>query len=203
MTDQELQEYYSGLLIIQYANLPKAKATIEAMVDPVIMNQLPTNVMNAFNLETAVGVQLDTLGKYIGVSRRGAVSGNIITLDDADYLTLLNIVIIKNNFGTSLYDIQTLLNAVLPGQIFVSDSRNMNISYVLIETLGSSDLLQLIKQGDYLPRPMGVATSITIVPSHENPFFGFRTYDAADPTVAPFNNYDLYQLTYPWLNYDD
>lgn len=62
MTTQELIDYYANLLILQYIGQPRAYATIQALVEPTIMDQLPITVQNAFDLETAVGAQLDTIG---------------------------------------------------------------------------------------------------------------------------------------------
>jgi hypothetical protein len=201
MTNEELSAYYANLLILQYLNQPKAKAQVQAMILPVAMDQLPDAVQNAYNIETAEGVQLDVLGDYVGVSRNGYTLNGPITLDDSDFRTLMKMVVIKNNSGSSLATIQSLLAANFPGQIFVSDNQSMGLSYVLIESLGTSDLLEILATGGYLPAPMGVQVSVTIVPDHTDPFFGFRTYSAPDPTVAPFNNYAFYQLTYPWLSY--
>jgi hypothetical protein len=201
MTDAELQSYYANLLILQYNGKPKASAMIEAVVLPVFMKQLPVAVQNAFDIDTAVGVQLDVIGKYVGAGRNAYTLTGPITLTDTDFRTLIKMVIIKNNSGSSLATIQSLLAANFPGQIFVSDNQTMGLNYVLVDSLGTSDLLEVIVLGGYLPRPMGVSVSATIVPAHDNPFFGFRTYTSPDPTVSPFNTYAFYQLTYPWLSY--
>ncbi len=203
MTTEELAAYYSNLLIMQYHNKTKAKAMVEATVTPVFIDQLPVEVQNAYNILTAEGVQLDVLGKYVGATRYGARSdGTPVTLDDDDFRQLIKLIIIKNNAGSSLSVIQELLSAAFPSQIFCSDSQNMGLSYVLIESLGTEDLLEVIVTGGYLPKPMGVSISVTIEPEHEFPFFGFRTYSAPDTTVAPFNNYAFYLDNCPWLTYD-
>lgn len=201
MTNDELAEYYSNLLILQYHEKAKAIATIQAQVTPIIMDQLPIAVQDAFDIETAIGVQLDVLGDYVGASRNTYTLTGPISLDDDDFRQLIKMVIIKNNSGSSLATIQNLLAAAFPGQIFVSDNQTMGLNYVLVESLGTSDLLEVIVAGGYLPRPMAVEVSATIVPAHDNPFFGFRTYSSPDPTVSPFNTYAFYQLTYPWLSY--
>lgn len=201
MTTEELAAYYADLLILQYVGKPKASATIEAQVTPVLMDQLPIAVQDAFNVETAEGVQLDVLGKYVGASRNGYTLTGPVTLDDSDFRQIIKLLIIKNNAGSSLATIQSLIAANFPGQILVSDNQTMGLNYVLLESLGTSDLLEILATGGYLPAPMGVETSVTIVPEHTNPFFGFRTYSAPDATVAPFNSYAFYQLTYPWLSY--
>lgn len=66
---EELIRFYSNLLIIQYNNKPKAKATIELLVDELLADGLVQDVINAYNLDTAVGNQLDVLGQYIGIDR--------------------------------------------------------------------------------------------------------------------------------------
>lgn len=201
MTDEELAIYYANLLIMQYIQMPRAYATILAQVTPVFMNQLPIAVQNAFNVETAVGVQLDVIGKYVGASRDDYTLTGPITLTDDDFRTLIKLLIIKNNSGSSLATIQALLAANFPGEIFVSDNQDMGLNYVLLESLGTADLLEVLITGGYLPAPMGVQVSVTIVPEHAFPFFGFRTYSAPDMTVAPFNNYEFYQTNCPWLSY--
>lgn len=60
--------YYVRLLVFQF-QLSKAQATIAALVNQSVMDGLPEAVQNAFNIRTAVGAQLDVLGKYIGIPR--------------------------------------------------------------------------------------------------------------------------------------
>lgn len=201
MTNDELSSYYANLLILQYISQPKAYATVKASVTPVFMDQVPDAVQSAYNVDTAIGVQLDVIGKYVGASRNGYSDTGPVTLDDDDFRRLIKLVVIKNNSGSSLATIQSLLAANFPNQILVSDNQSMGLNYVLIESLGTPDLLEVIVNGGYLPAPMGVSVSVVIVPEHDNPFFGFRTYSAPDTTVSPFNNYEFYQLTYPWLSY--
>lgn len=61
--------YYQNLLIIQYHNLPKAQQTIYAYIQMIWASGILFAIQQAFNIETAIGVQLDTLGKYIGTDR--------------------------------------------------------------------------------------------------------------------------------------
>ncbi len=203
-TNQEIADSYVNLLILQYREKAKARAMIETQVLPVIMDQLPTTVEGAFDIETAEGVQLDVLGKYVGVSRTGyTLDKGAITLDDSDYIQLIKMVIIKNNSGSSLATIQDLLAAAFPGQVFVSDNQSMGLSYVIVNSLGTDDLLEILVTGGYLPKPMGVQVSATIVPDFEFPLFKLRDYNNPVVDGSPLNNYPAYQLTYPWLSYAD
>lgn len=205
MTTQQLIEYYSNLLILQYHDKTKAVATIEAQVAPVIMDQLPTTVENAFNLLTAYGAQLDVLGTYVGVTRTGSgFQGQVITLDDNDFRILIQIAIIQNKNGSSLSDIQDLLQEFFPnGEILVFDYQTMRLSYLIDSNFVSADLVQLFVTEGLLPYPMAVTrSSIVWVPIIDE-FFGFRTYFGAGVYNNPFNTYDSYITTWPWLNYDD
>jgi hypothetical protein len=62
-------EAYQNLLIVQYANKPKARATIALFAQQLLANGIYWDVQDAFDIDTAVGKQLDILGKYIGVDR--------------------------------------------------------------------------------------------------------------------------------------
>lgn len=83
-TLQELKDYYSNLLIIQYNDKPKAKATVELFVAAILGidsnsgNQLIEAIRDGFDIDTAVGVQLDVAGKIVGVDRlfKGQVFDN-------------------------------------------------------------------------------------------------------------------------------
>lgn len=61
--------YYVGRLIYQYQK-PKAQQDIAILVDQMMADGLPWELQSAFDLSTAVGAQLDILGKYIGLPRQ-------------------------------------------------------------------------------------------------------------------------------------
>src|ERR1017187_2134953 len=123
MTTQELINYYANLLILQYIGKTNAYATIQALVTPIIMDQLPLLVQSAFNMDgSAVGVQLDVLGKYAGVVRSGyGLTGQPITLDDADFFTFIQVAILTNSAGSDLSTIQNLLHTYFPEELLVFD----------------------------------------------------------------------------------
>ncbi len=64
-----LVDYYINLLIIQYNNKPKARKTIGLLVDVLLSNGIIFSVQDGYDIETAIGLQLDVLGKYIGSDR--------------------------------------------------------------------------------------------------------------------------------------
>jgi len=70
---ENLKKYFSNLLILQYKNKPKAKATIETLVEhtfsDTVGNIFPIEVQNSYDLNTSTGTQLDVIGKYLGYDR--------------------------------------------------------------------------------------------------------------------------------------
>lgn len=69
-------EYYTNLLIIQYQAKPKTKAFLTSVLKIILANDIILKIRDAYDLETAVGVQLDTLGDYVGVSRTYEIAEN-------------------------------------------------------------------------------------------------------------------------------
>jgi hypothetical protein len=65
----EILDYYQSLMARQYADLPRASANIRNYVAQANGENFLPQLDQAFNLDTAVGAQLDIIGKYIGVSR--------------------------------------------------------------------------------------------------------------------------------------
>ena len=67
--NDELIAYYANLLIIQYRNKPNANETISAIIRSLMIYDLIRSVENGYDIDTAVGVQLDVLAKYTGAER--------------------------------------------------------------------------------------------------------------------------------------
>jgi hypothetical protein len=79
-----LSEYYSDLLVFQYRGKDKARATIKLLAESLLANGVYSDVQDGFGLTSAIGVQLDTVGKYIGVGRNIGVpnSPNYFSIKD-------------------------------------------------------------------------------------------------------------------------
>jgi hypothetical protein len=66
---QQIIDYYVNLLIIQYHSKPKAKATIELFINELLASGVYFDVRDAYNVDTAIGKQLDVIGKYVFADR--------------------------------------------------------------------------------------------------------------------------------------
>lgn len=69
MTLRETVDYYSDLLLLQYRSKPRARANIAIYVKQVLADMLAVSLLTCFDVPVAIGPQLDTLGKYVGVPR--------------------------------------------------------------------------------------------------------------------------------------
>lgn len=162
---------------------------------------LPLAVQNAFNLigpNLAVGIQLDIIAQYVGVTRTGQGFTSPITLSDADFYTLIQMGIIRNNTGSSLSDIVAFIYQFFGTNILVFDSTEMTLTYFISGTIGSSDLMQLFVTEGLIPKPMGVGLTVFYPVAA---VFSFVT--VLVPTEVngyPFNTAQSYSLTWPWLD---
>lgn len=123
MSDQSDQAiaYYTERLLYQYRK-PKAQATIANLANVAIAGLLPLQVQDAYDPDTAAGIQLDVIGKYVGLPRN---------IGDADPLPYFGFVrysgVASNPNGFTSY-----LNANNAGVLFFRYSyfgtRNTDLS---------------------------------------------------------------------------
>lgn len=87
------------------------------------------------------------------------VSGQNSDLTDAEYRTVIKLKIVLNSSDGTLASIMDYLQEFFPGLIFLVDNKNMTLSYAVVSTVAlSKELLEI-----YLPRPMGVGITVTII----------------------------------------
>ena len=64
-----LVKQYVDLLILQYRAKPRARETVALMVRQMLADGIAFDLQDAFDLDTATGAQLDTIGEIVGISR--------------------------------------------------------------------------------------------------------------------------------------
>lgn len=166
-----MDNYYSNLLILQYHNKPKAKATVEA-VTSVLPDELIQEVNNGFNVDTAVGKQLDTLGSIVGVDRSYIDEDEYKLLNDDDFRILIKLKIISNSSNFSHKSIDDALYDFFGNEIRMDSTGNMEMTYFVPK--GKTNLILAAIQKEVLPRPMGVR--VAYINEYDKKFFGFCTY---------------------------
>jgi hypothetical protein len=163
--------YYSNLLILEYHNKPKAKATIEACV-ALMPDDLLREVLGGFDIETAVGKQLDILGEYVGVDRYYLVDNQAELLSDEDYRILIKLKAISNTSNLSHKSLNEALYNFFGNAIRMDSEGNMEMTYFVPKN--KTPIILAAIQKEVLPRPMGVRCSYII--EYDKKFFGFCTY---------------------------
>lgn len=201
MDIEEIINLYIDLLIIQYRGKEKARATVDALVRPMLMEELPFEVQNSYNIDTAIGDQLEIIGQYAGVTRFGTGPFGPITLNDADFRSLIVLAIAKNYSESTLQNIQQILFDFFPGTLYVYNFKRMRMGYMISSSIGSLNLVYTFISQGLLPAPMGVQLSSTILYPELNNFFGYRDYAGPNVNAKPYNTYADYNEEWPWVSY--
>jgi hypothetical protein len=192
MTNNTIQ-YYLSLITPQYQNSPKFLNWFERLLrtSQGIVDLL-TIFDDEFDLDTAVGDQLDMLGEILGQSRNLEFQpsyGISPILEDEMYRLLLKAKVIRNHWdGQAAYLIDRWADLFPEGKILIVDNQDMTISVTLegafsLPGISNSGLLipELIDNGLIVPRPEGVLMNVYV---GELPFFGF---DLDDANIAGFD----------------
>lgn len=177
--NSELVEYYRNLLIIQYSVLEKAPAHIRALIDVIMIFDLINEVRDGYNIDDAVGVQQDILGKYLGIDRNIPVSPFV--LNDTDYRFYQRLKIIQNNSNHSTKSIVELVYQIFGTDLLFFDRYNMSIAYIFPASVEA--LVTTAKDLGLLPKPAAVGLSVSFTVDIEN-IFGYKEYGQSGPPWA-------------------
>ena len=178
-------EDYKKLLIAQYADKPKANAQVALTSRLLLADGVYWDVQDAYNVLTAVGVQLDVLGKYVGITRD--YDGSL--LNDDDYRFLMKLKIVQNYSNNSAYEIVTSLNNFFGDDIVFIDNKEMSISYFIKPSAIAT--AEIAKNKKALPKPVGVNINLIEIADYfvfgdyldDSDVFGFGFADYADAAV--------------------
>lgn len=186
---------YTGLITSEHADKPKFMAMVGLVAGAFVDSQnFLAEVPDDFDLDLAIGAQLDILGIWIGVSRRVNVpisgvffswdtagigwdqgvwkgttdpSSTISVLDDDTYRLVLRAKIGANNWNGSLIDAAPILSEVFGSSgtyVQITDNVNMSFTVHVLGPAPSALTLALIS-GGYIPiKPAGIAANYVIGP---------------------------------------
>ena len=192
---EHLTKYYTNLLIKQYNNKPKAKATIELLIKNSLL--LYVNILNkfieAFNINIATGKQLDIIGSIAGINR---IHNDETTelIDDDTYRILVKMKLINNYSMNSIKSIVDGVYNFLNDKLVFVNNTNMTISYIIFGEKENSNIIKIItKDRSILPAPAGVYVNY-IIRITDNKIFSFNGIQ--DFTVGFSSNDNLVQGTF-------
>lgn len=180
-------DYYLSLITSQHRNKPRFMAFVRAALEPYVQAQVLLEEMRAtFDLDSAIGVQLDQTGQWIGRTRylrmpledvyfswdtpdvgwdEGHWKGpydpdsKLLALDDETYRTLLYAKAAANHWDGTIpgaYAAWEMAFAPRGSVIIIQDNQDMSMTVGITGLSPDSVTKQLILQG-YLPlKPEGV-----------------------------------------------
>lgn len=177
-------EYYLRLLTSEYQNSPKLNAFLTAMLqkfDDISQCQVVMDM--AFDVDNAVGAQLDVLGVIVGASRVVGFQpsgGASPQLDDATYRIYIKARAALNQWDGTMDGLQAVWATLFPGgRIIIGDNQNMTAT-IFLSGQFSAIVQDLITNGYIVPRPEGVLYTYVF----GGPHFGF---DLNNSLIAGFD----------------
>lgn len=142
--------------------------------------------LEAFDLDNAVGAQLDIIGTVIGRTRYlnfDPVQGTP-KLDDNTYRLILKAKILQNQWGGTIPEIQAIWQTVFPQYgLIIQDNQDMTMKATVV---GTSSALEnnLIHNNYIVPKPAGVSIVYEFTEINDlNIYFGFAVQDGTFETI--------------------
>jgi hypothetical protein len=193
-----------ALVTSEHASKPKFMAMLAATVQPLadiiaILESIPA----AYDVDDAVGTQLDTTGEWIGISRHittplsgvffswdvlglGWGEGNwatiinateLVTLPDPQYRILLYAKIAANHWDGTIPGAYDIFDIVFQGTgfgVLIQDLQHMHMAFALTGPIPDAVTQALFTTGYFNLKPAGVRIDKYYLPPANNvPYFGF------------------------------
>lgn len=193
---------YLNLITSEFRDKPKFVDTVTADVSlPVHIQDLLLSMIPLFDIDVAVGDQLDILGKWIGLSRQITVPipnvyfswdadytlgwdygtwkgdqtpGAVTVLPDDAYRTLLKAKIAANHWDGTIDGAYAVWDEIFTTvTILIQDGQDMTYKIGFFGGIVDTLTLALVV-GGYLPlRPEGVRLAGVFTPIDNNPYFAW------------------------------
>lgn len=206
---------YIGLITSQHRSRPNYRATVGAAVAPLAatVGMIDVSMLTAWDLDEAVGVQLDQVGEWIGATRyieqplvgiyfswndtiatgwdRGYWQGKydpstgVIALADDIYRTVLYAKVASNNWDGARSTYEAIWDDAFgdSSQLIVIDHQDMTVTLGLQGLSINDALVYILTSGRVQLKPAGVRVRECIVA--KGAIFGF------DIQNALINGFDL------------
>lgn len=194
-----LQAYFE-LVTSEYADLPKFKATLTALLSSFSnCISLLQNLYKYFEIDTAVGDQLTKLGNLVGVSRsvlepitgvyfslddpnlgldQGIMQGpfdpvsGLVALPDEHYRQIVKMNIALHHVEATTANIVSIVEPLLaPAKLLIFDMNNCSVFWALTAPPADPIYAQLFPLGYFNAAPAGVQVFGDVILT--NAIFGF------------------------------
>ena len=189
-------EDYLNIITSEHRQQPKYIAMLTAYLRKLQDAQLVIEALDLhFDLNEAIGAQLDRLGDIVGRSRILAFQpeSRSALLDDDNYRLIIKAKILQNQWAGTIEDMANLFQQVFPDmQLKIIDHQNMSME---IQVTGLRDDLQLqmLNNGYVIPKPEGVSIKITFILELERQtiYLGAALQSGTEMSIYPIFSSEL------------
>ena len=184
--------------------------TSQPFADMLALMNTVTGIGGEYDLDSAVGVQLDVIGSLVGASRfvtsnvniydfafdvtglgfdQGIWQNGTIGIPDDHYRLYIKMIILNNKWNGSkidAYGIMAILLNPFGYSIYIEDPANLTMNLGLISTTSTPDALvvAMFQAGLFDFRPLGVEILHHYTASSSERIFGF---DVSSPVMGGFD----------------
>lgn len=157
-------DQYLDLITSEHRNKPKFISWVSALLDKVddAVN-VTNNIPSAFDINNAVGVQLDVDGQLIGRSRYlpfQLPDGTSPVLDDQNYRVALKAKVAINQWDGTVPQVYETWKDLFPdAQLMITDNQDMTMKATIRGSLGLQSVF-LVTVGYIIPKPSGVRLDV-------------------------------------------
>jgi len=197
---------YVNLITSEHRDKPNFVAVVRALAQPFAdIAEVQDGMPDDYDLDLAVGVQLDSVGLWVGAGRQvlmeitgvyfafdivdvgwdeGVWKGpfdptvGLVTLDDDTYRVLIRAKIGINHWDGTMPALQAILAQVFEGTGtlgFAVDNQDMSMTVALSGATPSPAIVALFKAGRLSPKPGGVRVNYVLPSVPGTAVFGFDT----------------------------
>lgn len=177
--DNELLDGYRRLLTSEYKTRPRLTSWLLWLLsEGLTYKNTVQEFLDAFNLDTAEGVQLDIIGRIVGVDRLLSfhpVSGDSPLMNDSTYRMVIKAKIIQNTWKGTLDDLYEAWAVLFPEVRYfqIQDLQDMTYNVVIMGAFTPLER-ELIANGYIIPKPEGVRINLlTITDTSGLPLFAY------------------------------
>lgn len=211
---------YSTLIPSLHRGAADFMATVEAITKPLAqIIDLQNSLVSAFDVDTAIGIQLDIIGLWVGVRRRQSIpipnafftwddpdlgwnvgswkgpfipTEGISVLDDDTYRAVIKAKIGANYWDGSMQGLQQIGSTDLQSvgvQSFVLDNLDMSVTIYILGA-PTAVLIEMIKRGLTPPKSAGVRVAGYILASAPGaPFFALSVPTTTEVAGLDFGSF--------------
>lgn len=195
-------ETYTSLITSEHQSSPKYMAWVAAMIEPIVVIQnVINNLIDNFDIDIAIGKQLDIVGQWIGLSRYlkeeitgvyysvngtvdegvnlGVLKGvfdpdsGLVALPDDIYRIFLKIKIVANHWDGSIPGAYAAFKKVFSDTAYmiIIDNQDMSMSIGLVGLTLGAIGMAYIQSGNFPFKPEGVRIKEYILDPDGDPLY--------------------------------